>query len=188
VTGAKLDNGAVTASKVREHSLQAEDFKPGQLPRGLQGVSITSAAVPAASSRCPYGGSSFTAVNATTYACNGAPGTAGRGFQFTNTSGDPGPTLSRAATYFVNVEADITGPVTGDCFVAYTATVGEGIVGGPTGLGGAVAAGSSAPPFSFAGMVTGVPAGGQLSLVCKDSSGNAVTPSKVQWWVSEISS
>jgi hypothetical protein len=34
----QLRNGAVTAAKVRKGSLLAKDFKPGQLPRGPQGL------------------------------------------------------------------------------------------------------------------------------------------------------
>lgn len=37
VTGAKLHNDAVTASKVKDHSLLAKDFMAGQLPQGPQG-------------------------------------------------------------------------------------------------------------------------------------------------------
>ncbi|HJS95656.1 MAG TPA: hypothetical protein VJ741_15440 [Solirubrobacteraceae bacterium] len=37
VTGAKLHNNAVTSSKVRDHSLLAKDFMPGQLPQGPPG-------------------------------------------------------------------------------------------------------------------------------------------------------
>jgi hypothetical protein len=38
VTTAKLRNGAVTASKVKTHSLLAKDFATGQLPAGARGV------------------------------------------------------------------------------------------------------------------------------------------------------
>jgi hypothetical protein len=44
---------------------------------GKDGVSVTSAAEPGGSN-CAYGGSSFTAANGTTYACNGAPGPPGK--------------------------------------------------------------------------------------------------------------
>jgi collagen triple helix repeat protein len=37
VTSTKLSHGAVGLDKVRQHSLVAADFKPGQLPRGLRG-------------------------------------------------------------------------------------------------------------------------------------------------------
>jgi hypothetical protein len=37
VTGAKLHNNAVTASKVKDHSLLAKDFMDGQLPQGPPG-------------------------------------------------------------------------------------------------------------------------------------------------------
>jgi hypothetical protein len=43
---------------------------------GKDGVSVTSANEPAGA-HCAYGGSAFTAANAVTYACNGAPGAAG---------------------------------------------------------------------------------------------------------------
>lgn len=45
---------------------------PGQ--NGTNGINVTSAALPAGDSHCPSGGSSFTAANGTTYACNGVPG------------------------------------------------------------------------------------------------------------------
>jgi hypothetical protein len=50
---------------------------------GQDGVSVTSTAEPAGAN-CATGGASFTAANATTYACNGAKGDKGD-------RGDPGP-------------------------------------------------------------------------------------------------
>src|SRR5436853_4666816 len=44
---------------------------------GKDGVSVTSADE-AAGANCTKGGSSFTAANGTTYACNGAPGASGK--------------------------------------------------------------------------------------------------------------
>ncbi|HET7129490.1 MAG TPA: hypothetical protein VFJ93_10500 [Gaiellaceae bacterium] len=53
-------------------------------PPGQDGVSVTSAALSAGDANCPTGGSSFTAANGTTYACNGAKGDKGD-------PGEPGP-------------------------------------------------------------------------------------------------
>jgi hypothetical protein len=47
-------------------------------PAGANGTSVTSTALaPGANSNCPNGGSSFTSVSGTTYACNGATGPPG---------------------------------------------------------------------------------------------------------------
>lgn len=43
---------------------------------GTNGVSVTSQALPVGSANCANGGSRFTASDGTTYACNGAPGSA----------------------------------------------------------------------------------------------------------------
>jgi hypothetical protein len=113
-------------------------------------------------------------------------GPAGPGVQFTTTSGNPGPTLSNAGTYYVVVEASITNgatALTGDCAVVNTKP-------NPTInlLGGAIAlAPSGFARFSFSGMAV-EPAAGRVQLSCEDTSGAAVTPSAVQWWISPIGS
>ena len=53
-------------------------------PPGQDGVSVTSTALSAGDTNCPTGGSSFTAANGTTYACNGTKGDKGD-------PGEPGP-------------------------------------------------------------------------------------------------
>jgi hypothetical protein len=116
----------------------------------------------------------------------GQTGTAGPGFQFTSTTGNPGPTLSAAGTYYVVVKANISsgaGALTGNCTAVNNPP-------NPTldVLAGAIAlpAGGFAP-FSFSGMVV-EPAAGHLQLNCQDTTGTAVTPSLIQWWVSPIGS
>ena len=46
---------------------------------GTNGTSVTSTSLASGDPNCTYGGSSFTSASGTTYACNGAPGTAGAG-------------------------------------------------------------------------------------------------------------
>jgi hypothetical protein len=46
-------------------------------PAGADGVSVTSTRLAAGDENCPNGGSSFTAANGTTYACNGTSGSLG---------------------------------------------------------------------------------------------------------------
>jgi hypothetical protein len=63
-------------------------------PAGADGVSVTSAPVPAGDVNCPQGGSRFTAAgDTTTYACNGAKGDKGD----TGASGATGPAGSNTA-------------------------------------------------------------------------------------------
>ena len=50
---------------------------PGQ--EGDDGISVTSTPLGTGDANCPNGGSSFTSVSGTTFACNGANGTAGNG-------------------------------------------------------------------------------------------------------------
>ena len=65
---------------------------------GKDGVSVTSAVEPAGLN-CATGGSSFTSVSGTTYACNGAKGDKGD-------KGDPG--LGNATIYHVSAQGDGT--------------------------------------------------------------------------------
>jgi hypothetical protein len=164
VTGPKIRNGAVTASKVRARSLLAIDFAPGQLSgrgRGAPG---------------PRGPRGFTGARGARGA-TGTTGPTGAGFHFTTSSGNPGPTLSHAGTYFVVVETSIPGGATptGSCAVSGTS------------VGGAFARPvSGSTPFSYSGMVTVGGAAVQLSLSCHDTAGVAVTPSTPTWWVSAV--
>jgi hypothetical protein len=168
VTGPKIRNGAVTALKVRAHSLLAIDFAPGQLGRGRGAPG-------------PRGPRGFTGARGARGAtgsrgATGLQGATGPGFRFTTSSGNPGPTLSQAGTYFVVVETAIPGGATstGACEVS------------PTSVGGAFArpAGGSTP-FSYSGMVT-VGGAVQLSLSCHDTLGGAVAPGTPTWWVSAV--
>jgi hypothetical protein len=153
---------------------------------GANGASVASTSLPSGDSNCPNGGSGFTAASGTTYACNGASGVPGPGFQFTTTSGAAGPTLNQTGTYFVVVEAGVDGGVAnGNCNVSWGKSTSGGAIGGITGVGGAYLPGSHG--YSFAGMLTGLPAGAGLGLFCASSVG-PVTPSNVQWWVSPIGS
>jgi hypothetical protein len=61
-------------------------------------------------------------------------------------------------------------------------SVSGGAIGGITSVGGAYLPGSHG--YSFAGMLTGLPAGAGLGLFCSGTVG----PSNVQWWVSPIGS
>ena len=60
-----------------------------------------------------------------------------------------------------------------------------GAEGGITSVGGAYLTGSDA--YSFSGMLTGLPAGAGLGIVCSGGMG-PVAPTNVQWWVSPVGS
>jgi hypothetical protein len=66
------------ARKCARHDKKLSFNKQGppgiQGPKGTAGTSVTSTSLPAGNSSCPNGGSSFSASNGTTFACNGAPG------------------------------------------------------------------------------------------------------------------
>ena len=177
--GPKGDTGATGST-----GPQGPKGDPGS--SGANGVSVNSASLPSGDSNCPNGGSSFTAADGMTYACNGAPGAPGAGFQFTTASGASGPTLSQAETYFVVVQATVNGGVAnGNCNVSWGKSTSGGAEGGISSVGGAYLVGSNA--YSFSGMLTGLPAGAGLGIFCSGSMG-PVTPSNVQWWVSPVGS
>lgn len=170
VTGRKLANGAVTAVKIKKHSLLASDFAYGQLRRGSQGPAGPRGSTGPRGSAGPRGPRGLTGPQ-------GATGAVGPGFHFTTSTGNPGPTLSQAGTYFVVVETSIPGggTPTGSCVVSSTR------------VGGAFARPSSgATPFSYAGMVTVASVATQLSLSCSDTGGGAVSPGTTTWWVSLV--
>ena len=83
------------------------DCQPGDIPiswntsgvNGQDGVSVTSEALAAGDANCANGGSKFTAVNGTTYACNGTNGTNGaNGTNGTNgTDGQDGVSVTSQA-------------------------------------------------------------------------------------------
>lgn len=79
---------------------------------GKDGVSVTSAALAAGDPNCPNGGSSFTASNGTTFACNGA-------------KGDPGPGTSPKITHYV-VGSSGAGSADVQCNAGDVATGGGG--------------------------------------------------------------
>jgi hypothetical protein len=68
--GAKGDTGATG-----QPGPKGDQGTPGT--PGQDGTSVTSAALSLGDANCPTGGSSFTAVSGTTYACNGAQGPKG---------------------------------------------------------------------------------------------------------------
>ena len=58
--------------------------------QGIAGVSVTSTVLSPGDANCPAGGTSFTSVSGTSYACNGAPGDAGAAVSVTTLPpGDP---------------------------------------------------------------------------------------------------
>ena len=176
VTGRKLGNGAVTAVKVRRHSLLASDFAFGQLPRGPQGPAGLRGSAGPTGPRGATGPRGHTGSRGPAGTA-GPPGPAGPGFRFTTTTGNPGPTLSQAGTYFVVVETTIPGggTPTGACVVSNT------------NVGGAFARPTSGTePFSYSGMVTLGAVAVRLSLSCGDTAGGAVTPGTTTWWVSPV--
>ena len=95
--GAKGDTGATGQPGPKgDQGLKGDQGTPGTpgLPgtngtNGTNGTSVTSAALSAGDTNCPDGGSSFTAVSGTTYACNGAQGP----------KGDTGATGTLASAY-----------------------------------------------------------------------------------------
>jgi hypothetical protein len=165
----QLKTGAVTSSKVRDHSLRAADFRRGQLPAGARG---TKGDTGAAGAQGPKGDTG----------ASGAPGAPG--YHFTTGSGATGPTLSQAGTYFVVVKAFLTAGgtrLTGDCVAVAGADIDT------------YDAAFNVPPSSsrnvtFSGMLV-VPSGqapAVTSVDCTDSSGNPLAPSPIKWWVSPV--
>lgn len=175
VGAAQLRKGAVTSSKVRNHSLRAVDFRHGQLPAGARGPKGDTGAAGAAGAQGPKGDT-------------GTPGAAGPGYHFTTGSGATGPTLSQGGTYFVVVKAsltnpDNTNPLTGDCVAIAGADIDtfDGAFDIPP---------SRQRKLAFSGMLV-VPSGqapAQTSLECNkdDASETIVTPSSVDWWASPV--
>lgn len=123
---------------------------------------------------------------------DGATGPTGPGFVFTTASGPNGPTLTRAGTYLVELQAEInngtgTSALAGECQVSEVYT---DILDGTFSSGFVVPAGE-AGPYSFSGMVTvggSQPVPVSLYLDCYDGSDNQVipTPGSVRWWVSPV--
>jgi hypothetical protein len=177
VTGAKLHKSAVTAVKVKAHSLLASDFEAGQLPAGPQGPRGVQGATGAQGPAGPTGPTGATGPQGST----GSQGPTGQGFAFTTATGNPGPTLSATGTYLIAVEATITATGSsaqiGICQVIGTGLYFSGTFAIP---------GSAATTFSFTGM--GVDASGSptLQLACSDTSNNILTPTNVKWWVSPV--
>ena len=124
----------------------------------------------------------------------GPAGAPGSGFDFTTSSGNTGPMLTNAGTYFVDTSAAVpnqTASNSGTCSVVASDMSGEANGGGLIdGFSGAweVASGSE-QTFSVAGMVV-VPPGqtpAGLSLTCRDASGSvSITPQFTRWWVSPV--
>ncbi|HET9718499.1 MAG TPA: hypothetical protein VFP55_00320 [Solirubrobacteraceae bacterium] len=161
VTGAKLRDGAVTAVKVRTHSLLARDFASGQLPRGPQG---------------PPGAA-------------GSAGAPGPGFDFLTASGNQGPSLTAAGTYLVVASVALpSSPVALSGACAGAANY-NGIQIRGTSFGGAVNAPPNSPlteDISAMVVLPSLPGPATLRLSCEDSTGAAVIPTAIDWWVSKV--
>jgi hypothetical protein len=121
----------------------------------------------------------------------GPAGAPGAGYDFTTASGNTGPTLESAGTYFVDATTTVVsnpgGSDVGACTV--TARHGSGLPGQIEGFNAAweEPSGSSAQ-FSISGMIV-IPSGNTpsaLSLVCSDPSANSVTTQGTTWWVSPV--
>ena len=113
----------------------------------------------------------------------GPPGPPGAGFQFTNASGTA-PTLNATGSYLVVAEA-----LVGTFATATSGSCGVVDVNGSHGSGfmQTFALGPNlAAWFAFAGVITVTTAGYQPVLRCLDTSGNSVTPSSVEWWISPL--
>jgi Collagen triple helix repeat (20 copies) len=120
----------------------------------------------------------------------GPAGAPGPGYDFTTTSGNTGPTLTSAGTYFVDVSTSVanhTSSDVGECGVAATNNNAEEIDGFNSAWqepNGAEA------PWSILGMIE-VPSGqapAALSLACFDASGNGLALQFKRWWVSPVAS
>jgi hypothetical protein len=119
----------------------------------------------------------------------GPAGAPGVGYDFTTLTGDSGPMLESAGTYFVDVTTTVgtTSSDVGACTV--TARHGSGLPGQIEGFNGAweEPSGSTAQ-FSISGMIV-IPSGNTpsaLSLICSDPSANSVTAQGTTWWVSPV--
>lgn len=123
----------------------------------------------------------------------GPAGAPGPGYDFTTASGNNGPTLTSAGTYFVDVSTDVanqTGSNVGTCSIAATNT-GIHPNPGPVDAFDSVwqAPSGTTVPLTITGMIV-VPSGrapATLSLICADASvGVAITPQSTRWWVSPV--
>lgn len=181
VTAAKLHTGSVGASKVRLHSLLAADFRPGQLLAGAAGPPGPTGPQGKTGPRGHTGSKGATGAT-------GPAGPPGPGFQFTRASGLTGPSLSQSGTYFVVVEGSLqagASALTGECGVTAASASNSDVSD--------FHAAFDVPPLaqqasSFTGMIV-VPSGStpvSTKLTCTDGSGNPVTPSGANWWVSAV--
>jgi hypothetical protein len=150
--------------------------------RGLPGAIGATGAAGAAGARGLQG----PAGAAGTPGADGTDGIDGAGFEFTTVSGVPGPTLAAEGTYFVNVQLNAEGSTAhGTCNVTWSKSEpGGGVIGGTTWVRAAI--GTSGGRFSFSGMLSGLPAGVELGVLCLDGLG-PVAVEDVGWWISPIS-
>jgi len=109
----------------------------------------------------------------------GSPGVAGPGFNFTHSTGNPGPVLAQGGTYFAVVRVAISdASKTGACRVSDS-------VHGDLLAGGAFVTGSSGG-FAFLSGMADLLADSHLQVSCFDTTETAVTITSVDWWISRV--
>ena len=110
----------------------------------------------------------------------GSPGVAGPGFNFTHSTGNPGPVLAQGGTYFAVIRVLFSATdKTGSCGVS------ESVHGIFQLAGGAFVTGSSGGFATFSGMMD-LPTDSHLHVNCGDTTGSQVATTSVDWWISRV--
>jgi hypothetical protein len=116
----------------------------------------------------------------------GPAGPAGPALTFTSATGNPGPTISTAGTYYLQATFTIASSSTstsGTCWVMWQGT-------GLPVLGAAyVAPAGQTPVLSISGiaaLTNPTALNTPLEVTCHDTSGNSVGVSGVGWWTSQV--
>jgi hypothetical protein len=124
----------------------------------------------------------------------GPQGPTGAGFTFTETTGNPGPTLS-AGNYFIDAIANLdnsnsSSPLVGLCAITTSSNSIPITLSSSSPLLISQAFDLTAylkSAFSFATIAT-LTSKQQLMLSCESDSGSSVSPTGVTWWVSPVGS
>ena len=145
-------------------------------------------------SSCPTGD---TSLNWNQTGPKGPMGPAGPGYSFTSGSGNPGPSIGAAGTYFIDAtgsfdNSDNSSGIAGDCVVSATDSMGNQVAGYQVAMN---VPGSSESTLSFPGLLV-VPSTFQgppvafpvtLGLYCITLAAQpGIAPSDVQWMFSTV--
>jgi hypothetical protein len=162
----QLKPGAVTASKVKPHSLLRSNFKEGELGAGLPGP----AGAPGAAGHDGAAGAAGTAGAAGHDGASGAPGTDGK--TVLSGSGVPGAGLGSAGDYYIDTSAHaIYGPKSGSWGSATDLVGPQGSPGTP---GAAMVTGRIVGVPSATGTIAAMTYGAVSGLSSASNSSSAV--------------